>query len=162
VSDRTAAFPCKPIRTAIVERLLGVLLIVSTLLPQLGAATDELAYTVRSGDTLIGISRQYLIDPQRWSELKRLNRIRNDRRLMPGSTLRIPLDWLRQTRAQVTVLEVAGEVKVDGRTPRAGDKLTEGARIETGKQGAVALELTDGSSVNVQPETSVRLERLRI
>src|SRR5690606_25158910 len=92
-------------------------------------AQDELRYTVQPGDTLIGIARTHFTDPSRWPDLKRLNRVRNERRLMPDSTLRIPVDWLRQAPAQAQVMRADGDVTLDGRTPQVGDIALEGSTI---------------------------------
>ena len=69
-------------------------------------AQETLELEVRAGDTLIGISQRLLDSPQRWPELKTLNRITKDRRLRPGSLLRIPLDWLRWSELPAEVVYV--------------------------------------------------------
>jgi len=119
------------------------------------------AYVVRPGDTLIAICRDLCGDPARWRELKRLNRVADERRLRPGSTLRIPLDWLPRSPAQAVIERLNGTVEIDGRPAAAGAILVEGARLATGARSAATLRLADGSIVTVQPESVVTLERLR-
>ncbi|MGH8666807.1 MAG: FecR domain-containing protein [Burkholderiales bacterium] len=140
----------------------ALVLIVGMFFAHLGAAADVLPYTIRPGDTLISIAREYLVEPQRWPELKRLNRIRNEHRLVPGSTLRIPLALLRQSPTQAVVLQVGGEVTVGGRAPQVGDVLVDGATIRTGDQGSIALRLHDGAIVSVQPRTQAHVQQLRV
>lgn len=131
--------------------------------PTYAAGADEtFAYTIKHGDTLVGIARAHLVEPQRWSELQKLNKVRNERRLVPGAPLHIPFAWLRQSHSVVEVVQVNGQVDAAGRAPRAGDTLREGDQIRTGKQSSIALRFPDGSAVTVQPDTTVRLERLRI
>jgi len=50
------------------------------------------SYTVKPGDTLIGIARRLLGDSGRWKEIQELNGIRDAelRRLAPGRTLKLP------------------------------------------------------------------------
>lgn len=59
----------------------------------------EWRYTLRPGDTLIGVSARYLARPADWPRVQRHNRIANPYRLVPGSVLRIPLAWLRHAPA---------------------------------------------------------------
>ena len=122
---------------------------------------DDVRYTIRPGDTLIGIGQAQLADPERWRDLKTHNRIRNDRRLIPGASLRIPVDWMRQVDAQAVVVRADGDARVDGRPARAGEQLNPGARIETGERGSVALRFPDGAITIVQPKTAMQLETLR-
>lgn len=125
------------------------------------AATDEVPYTVRPGDTLIGIANEQLTDPVRWRELKTRNRIAHDRRLKPGSTLWMPVEWVRQAPGQALVVRADGDARVDGRPAQAGAILAQGALVETGEQGSIALRFSDGATTVVQPRTTVRLEALR-
>jgi len=124
-------------------------------------SADDVVYTIQKGDTLIGISQAQLTDPTRWRDLKARNRVANDRRLQPGSTLRIPADWMRQSAAQAVVVRSDGEATIDGRAARAGESLGQGARIQTGAQGSLTLRLHDGAIVTVQPRTSLQLAHLR-
>lgn len=54
------------------------------------AKRADRTYTVRRGDTLIGIAREVLGDAGRWREVADLNAIRNPRRLRIGQVLRLP------------------------------------------------------------------------
>ncbi|MCC6535575.1 MAG: FecR domain-containing protein [Burkholderiales bacterium] len=150
------------------ERALGhwLVAIVACLLAAQAAAADspprdEVVYTIKQGDTLIGIANSQMIESARWRELRALNRVPNDRRLKPGATLRIPAEWMRQSAAQALVVRSDGDVNVDGRVPQAGEPLAEGARIQTGERGSLSLRLADGASVIVQPRTSLLLAYLR-
>ena len=48
------------------------------------ADDDHLVYVARKGDTLIGLGKRLLADPQRWHEIQRLNRIEEPRRIPPA------------------------------------------------------------------------------
>jgi hypothetical protein len=142
--------------------LLGAMLAFAACASAAGIGSrDEVLYTVQSGDTLIGIAQAQFVEPARWRDLKALNRIGNERRLRPGSTLRIPADWIRQSPAQAVVVAADGEVTLDGRTPRPGEIVTQGARIQTGERGSLSLRFGDGAAMLVQPRTAVQVETLR-
>jgi hypothetical protein len=125
------------------------------------ARDDDVRYTIRPGDTLIGIANTQLADPSRWRDIKELNRVRNDRRLQPGATLRIPAEWLRHTEAGAVVEQVEGDTRIDGRAAKAGERLSHGVRVETGERGSVALRFADGGVTVVQPQSAVQLDMLR-
>lgn len=136
-------------------------------LPAAGA--DAWAYRVEPGDTLIGIAATQLGPGHSWRPLQRLNRVANPRRLMPGSTLRLPLAWLKLQPVQAEVLHVQGEVQVQRATAAAGaapEPLAAGALlgsgdlVSAGPEAALALKLRDGSRLLVRPSTRMRFEQL--
>ncbi|MEO8119891.1 MAG: FecR domain-containing protein [Rhodoferax sp.] len=137
-------------------------------LAQLGfsvQAAEELTLAVAPGDTLIGISQRYLAEPGRWPELKRLNRVRDDLQLKPGSSLRIPLAWLRWSERSADIIHVQGLVSaiVAGAAPGAGGHLAAGMQLkagdsfDTGASGTLTLRLPDGAIVVFPPQTRAGL-----
>ena len=128
-------------------------------------AAEEFTLVVAPGDTLIGISQRLLDDPARWPELQRLNRVKRDTRLKPGSKLRIPLDWLRWTERTAEVLHVQGVVMGTGPGAGApwvaGMQLKAGDGFDTGASGALTLRLYEGTTVVFSPQTQAALGRLR-
>ncbi|CAG9168300.1 LysM peptidoglycan-binding domain-containing protein [Cupriavidus pinatubonensis] len=92
---------------------------------QQGIATSELApnapsqYTVRKGDTLWGISGQYLRQPWRWPELWGMNRqqIRNPHLIYPGQVLYLILRdgraWLSTTPGANGTVKLTPHVRGD-------------------------------------------------
>ena len=138
------------------------------LLTQFGTAAlaaDEFSLVIAPGDTLIGISQRFLDDPKRWPELKRLNRIKDNKRLKPGSSVRIPLDWLRWTERTAEVIYVQGVVagKVSGASAPlvAGMQLKAGDSFDTGASGALTLRMQEGAMVVFPPQTQAALGRSR-
>ena len=87
---------------------------------------ETLALTVQPGDTLIGISERYLVQPARWAELARLNSVAQPRRLQPGSQLLIPLAWIRWDQLPVEVVHVQGTVQGNRGPLATGMQLAQG------------------------------------
>ncbi len=127
----------------------------------------EWRYTLRPGDTLIGLSQGYLARPADWPRVQRLNRIADPRRLAPGSTLRIPLAWLKQTPAPATVVAVAGQAMVTlpgeaERAVRAGETLSAGAQLATAANSSLTLRFADGSTLVLQPGARMALDTVSV
>lgn len=127
----------------------------------------EWRYTLRPGDTLIGVSQRYLARPADWPRVQQLNRIANPYRLVPGSPLRIPLAWLRQTPAPATVVAVSGSVRVvpSGAAERVldtGELLGAGTRLEVAADSSATLRFADGSVLVVQPGTRLTLDTVSV
>ncbi len=114
---------------------------------------DEFVVTVRPGDTLIGIGQKYLEQPDRWPELVRPNQIRNDRRLKPGSEVRIPFALMRWSELTADVAYVRGTVTGSAGPLLVGAKLKAGDTFDTGADGSMTLRLPDGSTAVFAPKT---------
>jgi len=126
------------------------------------ADDGDFELTVQRTDTLIGIGRRLLIDPNRWPELQKRNNIADPLRLVPGSTMVIPRALLRIDPAEVVVRSVTGPAsRADGSPLVANEKLAEGATVRTADNGYVTLQLIDGSTVRVQSRSEVKVERAR-
>ena len=136
------------------------LLALLTWLPAM--AQDMLTLDVRAHDTLIGISARYLEQPARWPELQRLNRIANPRRLKPGSTLRIPLDWLRWSELPMEIEFVHGVVSGRQGPLKAGMRLQQGDSLDTGAQGSLTVRFADGAIAVFAPNTRAVLAASRV
>ena len=124
-------------------------------------------YTVRPGDTLIGVSSRYLARPSSWPRLQRHNRISQTRRLVPGSTLLIPLAWLRQEPAPATVIYVNGQVSVT--LPEAAERglslnerVPAGAVLTSGANSSATLRFADGSVLVLQPGARLALDTVSV
>lgn len=128
-------------------------------------AQEDLVHTVQRGDNLHDLAQRYLADPAEWPELQRHNQVRDPRRLVPGSRLVIPAALARPSPAAAQVLHVAGPASAtDGAQTAAltaGESVHEGARIEVGDAGFVALRLADGSVVRLAAGSAARLNELR-
>jgi hypothetical protein len=117
-------------------------------------ADNTLALTLRPGDTLIGIGEQYLEPTHGWRDLQRLNRIADPRRLRPGASLRIPLDWMRWSALPVEVVFVQGSVTGSRGPLAAGMVLQQGDSFDTGAGGSLTLRFADGALAVFAPPAS--------
>lgn len=126
-------------------------------------ASDDYLHTLQPGDNPWSLSERFLLDMSYWPKLVAHNRIVDDRRLPPGSTLRIPRAWLRLRASAVQLGAFTGEVQVDlgdgqgWRSPAAGQHLAAGSRLRTPGGASAALMLADGSRVLVLPDSELHL-----
>lgn len=131
------------------------------------ALPDAWGYRIARGDTLISIAGAELQRPRDWPGLQRLNRIENPRRLVPGSTLSIPVQWLRANEASAEIVFVQGEPTVQpaaggaAQPATVGMALREGDLLRTAAGASATLRFADGSRVLVVPESELQLERVR-
>lgn len=125
-------------------------------------AADDFLYTVRPGDHPWNIAQRFLKDPLLGPRLNRLNRIPNDRRIAPGTVLRIPAEWLKLAPSQVRLQTVHGDVRIASglgpdRAAMPRELLEAGAVVRTGLQSSATLEFQDGSRVLVRQQSEIRL-----
>jgi hypothetical protein len=70
---------------------LGCLLASAGLRAQTDAPDADWRYRIQPGDTLITLTETWLASPRSWRDLQKLNRVPDPLRLVPGSTLRMPV-----------------------------------------------------------------------
>ncbi len=123
---------------------------------------EEWIYTVRPGDTLSGISHEYLINIDYWPKVMQLNDIDEARKLSPGTRLRIPVEWLKQHSAVVKVIAKHGNVSLISASSSsaltANANLQAGQGIRTGKNSSISIEFADGSRILVLPNSEILIE----
>jgi hypothetical protein len=117
-----------------------------------------ISYTVKSGDTLEGLSRTLLADPKKWNELARLNQLRNPNVIHPGLVIDVPrsmINFANQPKLATNgVLQSAnGNVTINGVAAAAGAAVAEGASIQTANGSSAVVKLSDGSSVQIMPRS---------
>jgi len=124
-------------------------------------------YQVTSGDTLIAITRELLQPSIGWQRVQRLNRVADPYRLMPGTTLRIPVAWLRTEATVAEVVYLVGQVRAErsgsplAEPLAAGVKLRSGDTVITGASpSALTLRLVDGSRMLIEPDSTLTIAQL--
>jgi hypothetical protein len=128
------------------------------------AAEADWRYRVVRGDTLIALTEAWLAPGKTWHDLQKLNRVPDPLRLMPGSTLRMPVAWLRREASVAEAVFVKGEVQrqrgAANEALAAGAMLQSGDRIKTGAQSSASLRFADGSRLLIPPDSEVALAQL--
>lgn len=118
-------------------------------------------YTVKAGDTLIGIGQQWFVDPGSWPQVRKLNRVTDPRRMPVGMVLNIPRALLKSEPVGAKVVAWRGDVSIDGRRPAMGSAVREGMAIATGADASVTVECDDGSRFSLPSRTRLGIARLR-
>jgi hypothetical protein len=131
----------------------------------LSASRDEISYKVRPGDKLIVLSRRFLVTPDAYRTVQRINGIKDANTLRVGSVLVIPTNLLRATRLDARVIAFKG-IATATNGPRAAQvkletRVSEGALVETGPDGFVTLQLHNGSKVSLPSNSRVRIAKMR-
>lgn len=127
------------------------------------SAADWL-YSIRPGDTLWSICKQYAKEPGCWQKLGPLNKIGKDRSIPPGTRIKIPATWLKIPAASATIVFTKGEVKYQHSgeaeaIAMTGIKLPIGSLLTT-EQGTITILFADGSSMILEPNSQLELDTL--
>ncbi|MBQ0960630.1 FecR domain-containing protein [Ideonella sp. 4Y11] len=128
--------------------LAALLLAVST---TASAAEAVLPYTVQPQDTLIGLGRDVLINPQAWPEVARLNRLPDPNRILIGQVLQMPLRLLRSAQVPARIDAIEGRVRLAGRDAQVGDTVQPGQALDVAANSSAVLILADGSRLQLAP-----------
>lgn len=129
--------------------------------PAYAAPDGSISYSVKRGDTLYDLSREYLTGPAAIRQVQRLNRIRNPRTLRIGRVLTIPRALLKHEDVNLELQSFSGPVALSMRgrtiTPQLGLKMREGLEISTGNRGFVAIGGADNSRVSIPSNSRARI-----
>ena len=123
-------------------------------------------YTVRPGDTLIGITIHYLGSPSLWTENQRLNpQIHDPRHLQPGSRIRVIVSrQLPKRNALVDRVARRVDAKPDPQpwaTAHEGDLLKENDGVRTYEKSSADLKFDDGSHLTMTENSLLFLKEMR-
>lgn len=135
-------------------------------LAQAATAQEAISYTIRKGDTLFSLNRQYFIRANDWKRVQKINRVADPRRLTINRQLRIPISMLKYRAAGATVAAFRGQAtaaqgNASLRSLVVGQVLGEGARMATGPASSLSLSLSDGSVITLPSNSALRITRLR-
>lgn len=149
--------------------LLSFVMTIAPLLPFSSPvfAGEVVEIAVKKGDYLIKIAEEHLEDPRRWSEVARINALKNPDLVYPGQILAVPLGLLRGIPADGVTAFVHGDVKMKARGSQEWipvslhDRVKEGSVIRTGDAGAVEIVFDDGASCLQRSNTVVGFLSIR-
>lgn len=132
---------------------------------------DVFLYKTIPGDSLWNIAQRHLHSIKLWTELKKINNLRDDNHLEPGTLIKVPREWLKVNESTATLVNTIGTVKIinnDKETFEFGkdftDKdsliLTKGDTIITGDDGLATILFKDGSRLLLQSNSELILNDL--
>lgn len=124
------------------------------------ASSGEIRYTVKRGDTLIGLAARGFKREGDYRVAQQRNRIANPRRLRPGSILHIPIGILRVQPIDAKVIAFRGGATVAGTAARVGMPVRQGNLLATGADAFLTIELADGSLLTLPSRSTVKVAEL--
>ena len=133
-------------------------------LVMLPAGAEELrlyTHTSVSGDTLTGLAKRYLLNPGDVGIFQKFNAIKDPNRISIGTPIKIPASAMRTDTAPAEIVSTQGTVASSAGSVALGSKVSEGDKLSTGDGGFVTIKLADGSTLTVQPKSTVRMETAR-
>ncbi len=128
------------------------------------AAAADFLYIVRPGDNPWNLSERYLKSFDYWPRLQEYNRIFYPHVMRPGSSLLIPLKWLRRETVVARVVGVHGHAEVQRGEQvvvlKTGMNVAVGEVLRTGADGNLTLQFPDGSRSLLGPNSEMRMTEL--
>lgn len=126
---------------------------------------SDWTYTLKTGESFRQVARELLKASASESELASYNRVNSPSSIRAGDQIRIPVAWLRQSPEPARVRGVNGHVRVRSAGNGAIRPLTEDQLIQAGDtiithDGMATVELADGSTIRINPGSSVAFNRL--
>ena len=144
----------------------SVRLIIATILClALPTQAADWQYLTVPGDTLIGIGKRYLKNPNDWPKIQAANKVEIPKRMPANTHLRIPVHLIKVTPAPVTVTAVNGNVRYKGTDGRfqplkVNDQMTGGENVITGPRSSAAFRFADGTTLTQQASSRLGFGRL--
>lgn len=143
-------------------------LLLAITFPALVTAEQEYwEYTFRPGDTIWKIAEKYTTSVDNWSEIQKINQIRQgmDRKIRPGARIVIPVSMLKLQPVPARVIAISDNVSLirangDKETISTDTLLYSGDRVITGKQQSLRLQFADYSELKVLANTEVVFDKL--
>ena len=118
-------------------------------------------HSAQAGDTLLKLANRYLVIRNDWQIFQKFNTINNPKAIPLGTQIKIPVSAMRLDASPVEVIATTGSVTSSAGAVATGSKINEGDKLTTSEGGFVTIKLADGSTLTVQPKSSVRMETAR-
>ncbi|MEQ6885970.1 FecR domain-containing protein [Salicola sp. Rm-C-2C1-2] len=123
-------------------------------------------YTIKPDDTPAAIADRFLTQRRNAAQLMGYNGRAQDAALEPGETLQVPVQWLQHRPKPATTTSVRGKAwrtsHPEGSRNRLneGDTLNVGDGVRTASDGYARIELADGATLAIEPDSRLRFNRL--
>jgi hypothetical protein len=131
-------------------------------------ADEYYRHVAVKGDTLSAVSARLTGVRSLWKVIQRINNIRDPNVLTPGQTIEIPWSLMMLKAEEGIVTEVSGEAtwgiskaRCGELSLRIGQRIGEGACIETGAAAYVLLEMLDGSMLRLFGDSRVSVMQMK-
>lgn len=126
---------------------------------------EDWVYTVKPGDTLWDLCRQYTTKRNCWQEVGPYNGVEYPPSMAPGTRVRFPVAWLKMQPAPATLLFFTGDVsvQVENGEPRPallGESLSMGSAVRTGPLSAASVQFADGALLFLEADSELQLDSL--
>ncbi len=151
-----------------VKFLLLFVYLISFTQPLIAAGiSPEWQYNVRPHDNLINFSKKYLINPDDWHVLQKLNQIKNPYLMPVGSVLRVPLALVKQVPASAEILTTNGQAGILNsdnslQAVAAGQRLGSGTTLATRENSKLSIKFADGSILKMESNSELKLDTLSL
>lgn len=123
--------------------------------------TEYVRYTVKSGDTLLGLANKYFKTANAYRQVQRINGIADPRRMPVGKVLRIPRNVLKTKPAKLEVASASGPVQIRSgsgtKNAKTGQTIRRGDQLVTGRGGFLSLQGVSGSRVTIPSQSHVKV-----
>lgn len=140
---------------------LALLLTGSAAFAQTAALPAPCPYTVRPGDTLLRLARDYMTSEAAYATVQKLNGVRDPRNIPIGTELQIPCQLLRTEPIIAQITSFRGAVTVDGKPAVMAMKIQQGMRVETGANAFVTIQMPDASAISLPSQSRILVVTLR-
>ncbi|MDK9716445.1 MAG: FecR domain-containing protein [Trichlorobacter sp.] len=103
-------------------------------------------------DTLIGLCQKYLVQPEKWQQVAKLNRLPDSNYIAPGQKIVVPVALLKGVPMDGTVSFLQGEAFLqptgssEWRPLKLREIIREGGALKTAANSALEISFEDGTS----------------
>ena len=122
-------------------------------------------YKIQAGDTLIKLSKKYLIQPANLEAIQRLNKLKSIDLLPTGKLLKIPREAVNQSPSQAIIIALSCSRPIRAGLPlkriSIGSTLNEGTVIDIPSECHASILLEDGSIIRLPSSSAIKLSTLR-
>jgi hypothetical protein len=158
VKEHSQMIPLRQVRV-----LITAALFLFSLSPANGS---QWVYTVVDGDNLWDFSEKYLDSVLRFDQLRKMNSIKNPKRLQPGTWLRVPMKWIRSNAVPANLDDFDGQVQLiraDGSKIsqlKPGFQIQLGDTLRTGPRSSAAIRFADTTTLTLHSHSEMRFDHL--